>query len=104
MALGLLYWRDWRKGVGLEPPRIIPEDVSQQIYLQCYAVKATSSDRLRGRISTTRPHASNMKQTTETREMGRPGRTVRKIRLNKNAVFWDVTPCGSCKNRRFGGT
>jgi hypothetical protein len=22
----------------------------------------------------------------------------------KNAVFWDVTPCGSCKDRRFGGT
>jgi hypothetical protein len=22
----------------------------------------------------------------------------------KNAVFWVVTPCGSCKNRRFGGT
>jgi hypothetical protein len=22
----------------------------------------------------------------------------------KNAVFWDVTACGSCKNRRFGGT
>jgi hypothetical protein len=22
----------------------------------------------------------------------------------KNAVFWDVTPRGSCKNRRFGGT
>jgi hypothetical protein len=21
----------------------------------------------------------------------------------KNAVFWDMTPCGSCKNRRFGG-
>jgi hypothetical protein len=21
-----------------------------------------------------------------------------------NAVFWEVTPCGSCKNRRFGGT
>jgi hypothetical protein len=21
----------------------------------------------------------------------------------KNAVFWDVTACGSCKNRRFGG-
>jgi hypothetical protein len=20
----------------------------------------------------------------------------------KNAVFWDVPPCGSCKNRRFG--
>jgi hypothetical protein len=20
----------------------------------------------------------------------------------KNAVFWDITPCGSCKNRRFG--
>jgi hypothetical protein len=22
----------------------------------------------------------------------------------KNAVFWDVTSCGSCKNRHFGGT
>jgi hypothetical protein len=22
----------------------------------------------------------------------------------KNAFFWDVTPCGSCKNTRFGGT
>jgi hypothetical protein len=22
----------------------------------------------------------------------------------KTGVFWDVTPCGSCKNRRFGET
>jgi hypothetical protein len=22
----------------------------------------------------------------------------------KNGIFWDVTPCGSCKNRRFIGT
>jgi hypothetical protein len=22
----------------------------------------------------------------------------------KNGVFWDVTPCSSCKNRRFVGT
>jgi hypothetical protein len=22
----------------------------------------------------------------------------------KNAVLWDVTPCGCCKNRRFEGT
>jgi hypothetical protein len=22
----------------------------------------------------------------------------------KNGVFWEVTPCGSCKNRRFRGT
>jgi hypothetical protein len=22
----------------------------------------------------------------------------------KNCVFWDITPCGSCKNRCFGGT
>jgi hypothetical protein len=22
----------------------------------------------------------------------------------KNGVFWDVTPCGSCKNRHFGGS
>jgi hypothetical protein len=24
--------------------------------------------------------------------------------LKKNGVFWDLTPCGFCKNRRFGGT
>jgi hypothetical protein len=24
--------------------------------------------------------------------------------VQKDGVFWDVTPCGSCKNRRFGGT
>jgi hypothetical protein len=24
--------------------------------------------------------------------------------LMKNGVFWDVTPCGSCKNRSFGWT
>jgi hypothetical protein len=30
---------------------------------------------------------------------------TRKIKKQvKNGVFWDVTPCGSCKNRRFGGT
>jgi hypothetical protein len=28
----------------------------------------------------------------------------RSFRVLKNAVFWDVTPCGSCRNRRFGGT
>jgi hypothetical protein len=22
----------------------------------------------------------------------------------QNGVYWDVAPCGSCKNRRFGGT
>jgi hypothetical protein len=21
----------------------------------------------------------------------------------KNAIFWDITLCGSCKNRSFGG-
>jgi hypothetical protein len=27
------------------------------------------------------------------------------INITKNnGVFWDVTPCGSCKNRRFGKT
>jgi hypothetical protein len=25
-------------------------------------------------------------------------------RILKTAVSWDVTPCGSCKNRHFGGT
>jgi hypothetical protein len=29
-------------------------------------------------------------------------KTFRKLGLFPNAVFWDVTPCGCCKNRRFG--
>jgi hypothetical protein len=26
------------------------------------------------------------------------------VATTKNAVFWDVMPCGFCQNRRFGGT
>jgi hypothetical protein len=29
---------------------------------------------------------------------------IQSILNSKNGVIWDVTPCGSCKNRRFGGT
>jgi hypothetical protein len=29
---------------------------------------------------------------------------INEDKMMKNDVFWDVTPCGSCKNRRFGGT
>jgi hypothetical protein len=32
------------------------------------------------------------------------GRRLMEGSLVKNAIFWDVTQCGSCKNRRFGGT
>jgi hypothetical protein len=24
--------------------------------------------------------------------------------IRKNAIFWDVTQCSCCRNRRFGGT
>jgi hypothetical protein len=30
--------------------------------------------------------------------------SLRYILILKNAVFWDVAPCRSCVNRRFGGT
>jgi heterodisulfide reductase subunit B len=29
---------------------------------------------------------------------------MRKMFKLKNGVFWDFTPCGSCRNQRFGGT
>jgi hypothetical protein len=32
-----------------------------------------------------------------------PGYWVGRIEF-RNGVFWDLTPCGVCKNRRFGGT
>jgi hypothetical protein len=42
---------------------------------------------------------------TQEHETSRVSVFCRVINYNpKNGVFWDVTPCGSCKNRRFGGT
>jgi hypothetical protein len=35
---------------------------------------------------------------------GTPRRVTGTALILKNGVFWDVTPCGSCKNLRFGGT
>jgi hypothetical protein len=29
---------------------------------------------------------------------------IGELGTRKNGVFWVVTPCGSCQNRRFGGT
>jgi hypothetical protein len=38
-------------------------------------------------------------------ELGTTSAVITKsLRIEKNGVFWVVTPCGSCKNRRFGGT
>jgi hypothetical protein len=34
---------------------------------------------------------------------GTAGTSMRNIITIKNAVFWDVAPCRSCVNRRFGG-
>jgi hypothetical protein len=31
-------------------------------------------------------------------------REITKVQTLKNAVFWDVEPCGLIINRRFGGT
>jgi hypothetical protein len=38
------------------------------------------------------------------RQLGRPRHGWVDNITMKNGVFWVVTPCGSCKNRRFGGT
>jgi hypothetical protein len=48
-----------------------------------------------------------MNQAELRREKGCAGEAQQQLYNNpqlKNGVFWDVTPCGSCKNRRFGGT
>jgi hypothetical protein len=34
----------------------------------------------------------------------RPTLSIKHDVLEKNAVFWDFTPCGSFKSQRFGGT
>jgi hypothetical protein len=31
-------------------------------------------------------------------------RLMSRIKISRNSFLWDVTPYGSCKNRRFGGT
>jgi hypothetical protein len=33
-----------------------------------------------------------------------PSKSVKIKNEIKHSVFWDVKTCGSCKNRRFGGT
>jgi hypothetical protein len=33
--------------------------------------------------------------------LGKDGQNSKLPLMLKNGVFWDVTPCGSCKNRPF---
>jgi hypothetical protein len=44
------------------------------------------------------PFFESLSMYTHTAAIGSPN--LNKCSL-KNGVFWDVTPCGSCKNRRF---
>jgi hypothetical protein len=43
-----------------------------------------------------------LQSSVRTGEKYRPG--IPNKYFMKKGVFWVVTPCGSCKNRRFGGT
>jgi hypothetical protein len=44
-------------------------------------------------------------RVTRIGELGTLAVTSNRHTLRRNTcVFWDVTPCGSCKNRRYGGT
>jgi hypothetical protein len=36
--------------------------------------------------------------------VGHCGNETKNLTILRNGVFWDVTPCGSCENRRLGGT
>jgi hypothetical protein len=49
-----------------------------------------------------RHKATTTETTTKTTKLGRF--EVFTAVIMNNGVFWVVTPCGSCKNRRFGGT
>jgi hypothetical protein len=46
------------------------------------------------------PSASFIKVT----RIGELGTVAASVVPMKNVVFWDVTSCGSCKKRCFGGT
>jgi hypothetical protein len=51
------------------------------------------------------PMACRIRETRQRRLLGSYARfEVFTAVTMMNGVFWDVTPCGSCKNRRFGGT
>jgi hypothetical protein len=52
-----------------------------------------------------------LEATTLALERGKTAHVLGHVRFEvstavtiKNGVFWDVTQCDSCKNRRFGGT
>jgi hypothetical protein len=51
------------------------------------------------------PHRKNMKASLQIPDGSCYLRfDISTVVTMKNAVFWDVTPCGCCRNRRFGGT
>jgi hypothetical protein len=64
-------------------------------------------------VTMMRERLSSSETSVLTRATGRniPEDTILHVRFEvftavtmKNGVFWVVTPCGSCTNRRFGGT
>jgi hypothetical protein len=69
----------------------------QCLSLWLYCCSSCSDPESGGRVF----HEMSMNFWILTRHI--PEANKRKVKL-KNGVFWDVTPCGSCKNRRFGGT
>jgi uncharacterized Zn finger protein len=56
----------------------------------------------------TQQHTATHRSTQQTHWLRSVGRlwvsAAQRASGMKNGVFWDVTPCDSCNNRRFGGT
>jgi hypothetical protein len=67
----------------------------------CKSLEVTGSVEL-GALCNEAPGKSISQKTTL--EQARSYNYMKTNRQVKNGVFWDVTPCGSCKNLRFGGT
>jgi hypothetical protein len=61
--------------------------------------------RLQGRRSLKKDHNIEFCEVLPSRKPGNSMlEDLRLLVVLKNGVFWDVTPCGSCKDRRFRGT
>jgi hypothetical protein len=61
-------------------------------------------NKLRNRLLLTVPDAQNYMEAAQWSTVFISTHSLAYYKILKNGVLWDVTPCGSCKNRRFGGT
>jgi hypothetical protein len=79
--------------------------LKKQLVFEFHIILIFVSNWVTGGFSRTQLHGVNSLSQPFIKHMTyAPDMDTQIYHLMKNAAFWDVTPCGACKNRRFGRT